>query len=75
MTELEAKYSREAAAEERRMLRGEVAVAHRDKQRHEAAAAAAAHALRVSDARRAAARTPHTAQPRSRSSFPRFASS
>jgi hypothetical protein len=48
--ELEAKYSREAVAEERRMLRAEVAAAHKEKQRQEAAAAAASAPLRVRDA-------------------------
>ena len=52
VAELEAKYSREAVAEERCMLRAEVAAAHREKQRQEAAAAAASAALRVSGARR-----------------------
>ena len=45
--EKEAQYSREGIAEERRMLRQEVAAAHREKQRQEAIAAAAAAALQV----------------------------
>ena len=47
VVEMETKYSRENIAEERRMLRQEVAVAHRDRQRQEAVAAAAAAALQV----------------------------
>ncbi len=47
VAEQETQYSREGIAEERRMLRQEVAAAHRDKQRQEAAAAAAAAALQV----------------------------
>ena len=47
VAEQETKYSREGIAEERRMLRQEVAAAHREKQKQETAAGAATQALQV----------------------------